>query len=165
MDYLFQIAIRFVAATVVGASVPTLVSLFFDRNDRKATVTLLGTLALVGASAGIAGGMSRTGVVGDIVPAFLALLGVVAVYLFGVDRSRGVVASLGAVALSLSLVTGYALASQYRNSHSSDYREIRTICADAYTDPALLSNHDALQVFEEKFKGYCPDVLKWHVPR
>lgn len=165
MDYLFHIAILFAAAAALGGSVPTLISLFFDRNDWQTTVTLLGALALVGASAGIAGGMSRTGVVGDIVPAFLGLLGVIAVYLFGVDRSRGVVASLGAVALSLSLVTGYALASQYRNSHSSDYREIRTICADAYTNPALISDPDALRAFEEKFKGYCPDVLKWQVPK
>ena len=164
MDYLLDIAARFTVAAILGGSIATLTSVIFERRGWRTTLTLTGALALVGASAGIAGGMSRIGVVGDIVPAILGLLGAVAVYLFGIDKSRGTIASLGAVALSISFVTGYALASQYRNSNSSDYREIRAICAAAYSDPNLLADPTALAIFEKAFQDYCPSVLEWHVP-
>ena len=164
MDYLYNIAVRFVVAALLGGFVPVLLSLLSDKGNWRTTATLLGALSLVGAAAGIAGGMSRTGVVGDIVPAFLGLLGAVAIYLFGVDRSRGVVVSFGAVALSISLVSGYALAAQYRNSSSSDFRELRTICAEAYTNVDLLSNPQALEFFEKKFDNQCDNVLNWRVP-
>jgi hypothetical protein len=48
------------------------------------------------------------GVVGDVIPAALALVGGVAAYLFGVDRSKGLVASFCAAAFALSLGIGYA---------------------------------------------------------
>ena len=164
MGYLYDIGIRFLVAAIVGALIPLSISFVSYRSDWKINGTLLTTLALVGASAGIAGGMSRTGVVGDIVPAFLGLLGAVAVYLFGVDRSKGVIASFGAVALSISLVSGYGLSAEYRATHISDYREIRAICATAYSDADLLSDSSALDTFESKLGEFCKGVLKWHLP-
>ena len=164
MSYLYDIGLRFLVAAFVGALIPLLISIVSYRSDWKINSTLLSALALVGASAGIAGGMSRTGVVGDIVPAFLGLLGAVAVYLFGVDRSKGVIASFGAVALAISLVSGYGLSAQYRATSISDYREIRTICATAYSNADLVRDPGALAVFESKLGQYCEGVLKWHLP-
>ena len=98
-------------------------------------------------------------------PAFLGLLGAVAVYLFGVDRSKGVIASFGAVALSIALVSGYGLSTQYRVTHISDYREIRNICATAYSNAELLNHSSAFDTFKaNKLGKYCEGVLKWHLP-
>lgn len=165
MEYLYDIGLRFLAAAFLGALIPVLISIVSYRSDWKTNSTLLTTLALVGASAGIAGGMSRTGVVGDIVPAFLGLLGAVAVYLFGVDRSKGVIASFGAVALSISLVSGYLFSTEYRVTHISDYREIRAICATAYSNAELLNHPSAFGTFKANNLGrHCEGVLKWYLP-
>lgn len=76
--------------------------------ERKGLIILIFGLATLGAVAGIAGGTSRVGVVGDIIPAALALVGAVAAYLFGIDRSQGLIASFCAAAFALALGVGYA---------------------------------------------------------
>lgn len=76
--------------------------------ERKSLYVLIFGLAALGAVAGVAGGTSRVGVVGDVIPAALALVGGVAAYLFGVDRSQGLVASFCAAAFALALGVGYA---------------------------------------------------------
>lgn len=79
-----------------------------EKDERKSLVILIFGLATLGAVAGVAGGSSRVGVVGDVIPAALALAGGVSAYLFGVDRSKGLVASFCAAAFALSLGLGYA---------------------------------------------------------
>lgn len=92
------------AISLVGA-----VAWFFtSKGERKSLFVLIFGLATLGAVAGVAGGTSRVGVVGDIIPAALALTGGVATYLFGVDPSKGLVASLCAAAFALALGLGYA---------------------------------------------------------
>ncbi|MEP3297639.1 MAG: hypothetical protein ABJO27_14405 [Pseudoruegeria sp.] len=82
--------------------------LFADKEERKSLIILIFGLSTLGAVAGVAGGSSRVGVVGDVIPAALALAGGVSAYLFGVDRSKGLVASFCAAAFALSLGLGYA---------------------------------------------------------
>lgn len=98
----------------------TLIVSLTDPNEdaRKVVVLLLG-ICLVGAVAGLNGGLSRVGVVGDIVPAALALVGGVAVYVFGVDQKRGLIASVCAAGLALSLGGGYAIGSQIRSQNDA----------------------------------------------
>ena len=161
--YYFEIVGRFTIAAFAGVSIPLLVSCFIVKEeDRRSIMVLLGGLALVGASAGIAGGMSRTAAVGDIVPAFLGLLGGVAIYLFGVDSSKGLVASFGAAALSISLLVGYLLAAEVRNA-SDDQREIRAICAQAYTNADLLGNQEAFEKFKKQMGNQCNKSMWWNI--
>ena len=163
IEFYFQIIGRFTIAAFVGVLIPLLVSCFVVKEEeRRNTIVLLGALSLVGASAGIAGGMSRAAAVGDIVPAFLGLLGGVAIYLFGVDSSKGLVASFGATALSISLLVSYFLASELRNK-SDDHREIRAICAKAYTNADLLGNQEAFKKFLEKMGNQCHKSMWWDI--
>ncbi|OIQ43070.1 MAG: hypothetical protein BM560_02520 [Roseobacter sp. MedPE-SWde] len=92
------------AVLIVGV-----LAFFFSKpSERKSLFILIFGLATLGAVAGVAGGTSRVGVVGDVIPAALALAGGVAAYLFGVDQTKGLVASFCAAAFALALGTGYA---------------------------------------------------------
>ncbi len=106
MSFILTLGGYFAASAFCGFLLTFLAALAFQRDQWRVIAPLLFALALIGACAGLAGGMSRAAAVGDIIPAFLGLLGAVAVYLFGVDQSRGVVASFGAAALSISLFVG-----------------------------------------------------------
>jgi peptidoglycan/LPS O-acetylase OafA/YrhL len=162
VTYILSIGEGVFIAAAAGFVIPFIVSMFFQRENWKLFGPLLFALAIVGAVAGYAGGMSRTGVVGDIIPAFLGLLGGVGVYLFGVDKSRGVSTSFGAAALSIALILGYASGADRRKT-PEDHREIRAICADAYTNAELLGNDKAFDRFEEMLGKYCntDSTMRW----
>ncbi len=163
MNFYYEIAWRFVLAALLGALLPFVISLVVEKEKWRIIIVMLSALALVGASAGIAGGMSRTAAVGDIIPAFLGLLGGVAIYLFGVDSSKGLIASFGAAALSISLIVSYSLASKYRNDASEDQRNIRAICAKAYTNADLLGNEKAFLRFKYQMGNLCYKSMTWKI--
>lgn len=172
MIYYLEIAARFLSAAIVGLLVPSLI-LVIVRSRRQGRsqqgtepglgghLITLGALALVGAAAGISGGMSRAPAVGDIIPAFLALLGGVAIYLFTIHDRKGTIASLCSAVLAISLVAGFSLASEYRNANSDDRRELRAICSKAYTNADLLGDDRAFMRFEGKMKNLCTRSMKW----
>jgi hypothetical protein len=164
VTFISNIAWYFFLSAAVGFLLPFLASLAFQRESWRKVGPLLFALALVGACAGIAGGMSRAAAVGDVIPAFLGLLGVVGVYLFGVDQSRGIVASFGAASLSIALLIGYAAGSEYRNT-PEDHRDIRAHCARAYTDPDLLGNEEAFERFRKQMGGQCDASMYWNITR
>ena len=165
MIYFFEIAWRFVVAALLGALMPFIISLVVQKEKWKIIIVMLGALALVGSSAGIAGGISRTAAVGDIVPAFLGLLGGVSIYLFGVDSSKGLAASFGTAALSISLIASYTLASKFRHDASEDQRDIRAICAKAYTNADLLRNEQAYKIFNNQMGKLCNQSMYWKIGR
>ena len=103
MSFIGAIAGYFFVSAAAGFLTAFAVAMVFQRDSWRTVGLLLFALALVGACAGFAGGMSRAAAVGDVIPAFLGLFGL---YLFGVDQTRGIVASFGAVALSISLLVG-----------------------------------------------------------
>jgi hypothetical protein len=87
----------------------------------------------------------------------------VAIYLFGVETARGVAASVGAVALSVSLFLGYGMGSSYRHSTSSDHMDLRQHCAEAYTNADLLGNDAAFARFNEVLGPMCDYALGWEI--
>ncbi len=162
MTFVLMVGESFLWSTLAGFCLPFLASLVFQRDRWTTIAPLLLALALVGACAGIAGGLSRAPVVGDIIPAFLGLLGAVAVYLFGVDTSRGVMASFGAAALAVSLLMGYSAGAERRNT-SEDHRNIRMHCVRAYTNAELLRNEVAFQRFSSQMGNLCNKAMHWHI--
>ena len=170
MNFYIDIGKLFLLASFVGLTVPFIVALLFRRTISEVDANwlthliTLGALSLVGAAAGISGGMSRAPAVGDIIPAFLGLLGGVSMYLFSANTRRGTFASLCSAVLAISLVFGFAFASKYRNDRSDDYRELRAICADAYTDADLLGNSEAFTRFSAKMGGLCEGTMNWSIP-
>jgi len=161
MEYVDDIIFIFAVSSLGGAVIPIVFALIVQPEKRIEISVILFALALIGACAGVAGGMSRDPAVGSIIPAFLGLLGGVAVYLFGVDQSKGLIASLAASSLALSLIFAYTISAQFRNI-GDDIRDVRRICAQAYTDPDILGDTSAFERFEAEFKQRCEDAMKWH---
>lgn len=154
----------FLASTLVGFLVPFTLSAIWQKGATKEVGVILIALSLIGACAGTAGGMSRVGAAGSIIPAFLGLLGGLSIYLFGIDRSKGLIASLGAASIALSLIVSYTLGAKYRNI-GDDHRDIRTFCAQAYTDADLLANEAAFEKFRGRMGGLCDLAMNWHIAK
>ncbi|MEL6503335.1 MAG: hypothetical protein AAFQ10_02665 [Pseudomonadota bacterium] len=156
-------SLAFVTAVVAGAGLPYAVARRSQSEKRVEIAVLLISLAVVGAVAGVLGGMSRVGVVGDITAAFLGIIGAAAAFLFGIDRSRGLIGSFSAVALALSLGIGFFGGAKARLI-PEDHRALRSACVKAFSDADLLSNETAYRRFHAVLSGPCSRAMTWHLP-
>ena len=167
MSHVLSILPLFFLSAVSGFFIAFVVALIFQREDWKDSLLSLVALSLMGSCAGLAGGLSREAAVGDIIPVFLGLIGAVAIYLFGSDRSCSVIVSLGLIALTIALMISYALGANnrtYKRHVFDEYLDLRTHCAHAYTNVALLQNEVAFQLFKEnKLGAQCEKVLCWRI--
>ncbi|MBL4811887.1 MAG: hypothetical protein JKX69_05895 [Rhodobacteraceae bacterium] len=110
---------------------------------------LMLALGVLGSAAGLAGGLSRVGVVGDIYPAALVFMGSAAAYLFGTDRTKGLLVAISAVVFSIALFIGYEEGATRRN-FAEEQRALRSVCLDALTNAALVSNDAAFHRFWDR---------------
>lgn len=124
---------------------------------RTIVVLALG-LAVLGAVSGVAGGMSRESAVGDIIPAALALVGGVAIYVFGADTSKGLISSCSAVAFAISLGVGYAGGAEMR-SEGDFARTTHDFCLAELSDPDLLGDDKAYCRFLSVFGETCASAI------
>jgi hypothetical protein len=108
---------------------------------------LMLALALFGSIAGYSGGLSRSAAVGDIIPAVLGLAGGLAVYLFGIDTSRGAVASISLSAFAVGLFLGYSFGASIRSDIDRNVA-LRDACIGLYFHPDIYASSD---VFERTF--------------
>lgn len=127
------IALSVILSVAIVGTVALLLSV---KGERTNILVLIFGLATLGAVAGIAGGSSRVGVVGDVIPAALALVGGVTAYLFGVERSKGLIASFCAAAFALSLGIGYAAGAGNR-SVTENKAENLAFCRALYREADL----------------------------
>ncbi|MDE0052531.1 MAG: hypothetical protein OXO52_22335 [Rhodospirillales bacterium] len=167
MSYTLSILPIFFSSAAIGFFLALLTLLVFRPNGWKESLPLVAVLSLMGAYTGLAGGLSRESVVGEIIPVFLGLIGAVAVYLFGTSKSRSSIVSLGLIALTIALLISHSLGASERarmRQNSQEPRDLRTHCVRAYTDAELLKNRDAFEVFEDKLGKKCSEALKWHFP-
>lgn len=176
MIFYWELGWRFLVAALIGLTPAVLLFLpLFNRRKRRRCrgnsvsksmhrLVALAALSIVGATAGVAGGLSREPAVAAIIPAFLALLGGVSTYLFSANVRQGTFASLCSVALAVSLLAGFGLGAVNRN-FSLEHREVRAICAEAYTDAELLSDEAAFALFIEKLGPYCEKSMNWRAPK
>ncbi len=156
----------FILSGTIGFFVALAAVLVFRRKMWKDSLPILAALALMGALTGIAGGLSKESVVGDIFPVFLGLIGSVSIYIFGTNQSRGPVVPLGLIALTVALFVGYHLASYKRASGQhglEEFRDLRAYCAHAYSNVELLQDEVAFSTFEAKFGDRCMEVLCWSI--
>lgn len=147
-----SVTVAVVSGLVLALTLP------FTKGSRTNLVVLVVGLAVLGAVAGYAGGTSRVGVVGDIIPAALALAGGVSVYLFGVDPSKGVIASICAVAFSLALGLGYAAGAGDRRAPET-YSAWTEACRNAFMSPDILASDAASKRLVAYFGETCSAVL------
>ena len=99
------------------------------------TLLLFG-LSVLGSVAGYTGGLSRETAVPQIIPAVLALAGSASAYLFGIDRSRGAIASLSVIAFGVALLFGFMFGADIRSDVERN-QEMREACYKLFFDPAL----------------------------
>lgn len=158
LAYYEDAALAFVVCLVIAVAIN-----LATREKLRAHVqigVLLFGVAILGATAGFAGGMSRDGAVGAIIPGALTLVGGVALYLFGADRSKGAAVSLTAGCFALALFLAYSSSSQLRNV-GDEFRDAREKCVAAYTDHELLASDTTFSRFEAAMKAHCKNSLTW----
>lgn len=160
IDQLVRDVPPLVATIIVSAGLVLALSyLLIAKADRTKVAVLVLGVAIVGAVAGFAGGTSRVGVVGDIIPAALVLLGGgLALHLFGVDLSKGLIASVCASAFALALGLGFAMGSGQRGP-SERYATWTETCRNTFTSPDVLAS-DAATTRAVRFFGQpCAELL------
>ena len=119
---------------------------------------LIAGLAMLGLVSGYAGGLSRTAAVGDIIPAALALAGGAAAYLFGTDRSKGIIASICALAFGLSLFLGFTSSAIKRGTVEA-FQNHLTFCRGVLSDADILSNDEAFVRVVTLYGESCAGVM------
>ncbi len=125
--------------------------------SRKLPV-LIFLMAFMGAAVGIAGGWSRTGVVGDLMPAVLGFAGGLAVYLFGTKNRHTFIVVPSLFSFTISVFSGFVLGSELR-SPVENYHKYRDLCFDAFSDAEIMSSEDAYCRFFSGAGSQCWRVL------
>ncbi|WP_102959551.1 hypothetical protein [Mangrovicella endophytica] len=115
-------------------------------------------LAALATTAGMTGGLSRVGVVGNIISATLGLMGGLAAYLFASDRSKGSIVSICAAVFSLALFASYFDAAG-RRAKPERYAYWRGECMRIYTDEKLLTQPLTSMVADRSFGDICARVF------
>lgn len=125
-------------------------------------VMLILGVSTLGACAGLCGGMSREPAVGAIIPALFTLLGGVVLYLFGIEKDKGSIASVASASIATTLVITYVAGAQIRNKND-ELRDLRDHCIAAYTNADIVGKPKALAAFEVRFGNYCHSGLDWNL--
>lgn len=151
-----------IAGTLIGAFVALVISWLaagftFAGEARRLAVITLG-LAVLGTVAGVTGGMSREAAVGSIVPAALALVGGASLYVFGIEPSRGLVASIGAISFAVALGVGYAGGAGDR-ARGDVERNFVQFCRERLGDADLLASDHAYCRFQANFGETCAHYI------
>lgn len=114
---------------------------FGSRSSRYLALLII-IMSFLGATVGITGGWSREGVVGDVIPAILGLVGGLSVYLFENNRGKALVVLPATLAFTLTVYVGYFVGAEIRNpaERAVAYRDM---CFTALSNPEILSSNDA----------------------
>lgn len=155
----------FVVAAGIGWAIPVIIGLIVQPRAWRTLMVVLGALALLGAFAGVIGGLSRVAVVGSVLPAVFGLLGGVVIYLFGLEPEKGLMASLGASALAISITIGFISASKSRTK-VDNFETLRAACLGVYTSySGSTSDQDQMSsLFMKKLGPSCDIVMDWGIP-
>jgi hypothetical protein len=145
-------------AVSASAIVWLLVAYFLDKTDRWPVFITLFGLASIGATVGIIGGLSRVGVVGEIMAATLGLLGAVAVWIFAADHSKGTIVSVCVITFSLSLFIGYFEGAS-RRPFPESYIFWRKHCADKFADKDLINDPKTFAIMDHSIGKLCSGIF------
>lgn len=133
--------------------------LFVPKEQRwGCAIVILGIVAL-GATVGLHGGLSRVGVVGQIMAAVLGLLGGLVLWFFAVNRADGPIASIVVLALSASVFLAYREGYRFRVAIDT-YEFWRDACTEAYLHGDLTTSAVRLQLADGMFGEMCGEIFK-----
>lgn len=134
-----------------------LLSWFFSDEltiSKRHFLILMLSVSILGGVAGYAGGLSRVGVVGEIIPAALSLVGGVVVYVFGVNQSKGATVAVLVTAFALSLFVNYGVSAKLRQPGEKLQQRLE-ICTKLFADSQLYQNKDVLKLADDRFWNMC----------
>jgi drug/metabolite transporter (DMT)-like permease len=129
-----------------------------ERPARKELVEagfVLVGIGFVGGAVGELSGLSRTGVVGTVVPAILTAIAGFNVYIFGQQKAESPVVNAAVFVFVASCLLSYNQAAAVRNG-----RDQADFCMTQYAETTRSSAKDALQNFETIFGNYCSGVFQ-----
>lgn len=118
---------------------------------------LLG-FAVIGAVAGLVGGNSRQGVVGDIIPAAITFVGSLSLYLFGKNVGQGMFAAFCAATFVFALGLGYSSGAQKRQAHDR-FTQASGFCFETFADAALVKDARAFLAHTRSFGPECVTIM------
>lgn len=148
-------------SVVISLLIWAISATILQRNEEKSTTTvalMICTVTLLGCMTGYAGGNSRVGVVGDIIPAVLTFFGGLVVYIFGVKSKMSVLTPFLVSAFVIALFIGYGMGAKKR--HLFEIREARKqVCIEVFSDPELIGNEIALDTAITLFGKRCSKVV------
>lgn len=112
----------------------------------------------VGAAAGYAGGMARDGgAVTAIVPAALALLGGIAIYVFGAVVDRSAIVALSVTSFAIALVMGFQVGALQRQGADA-LQQFAEACFGLFFAPETM-NTEAIDIAKRENRAICEPVL------
>ncbi|MDA4846916.1 hypothetical protein [Hoeflea poritis] len=119
-------------------------------------------VALLGGLTGYAGGNSRDGVVGDVIPAVLAFLSGAVLYFFGLERQPAKITPFLLGAFVVVLFLGFGMGAKKRqlfdDGRARDDRRLQT-CIDVFSDAEVLASDTAVDHAVELFGERCDKVV------
>lgn len=147
------------AATIAVLGV--FVALIWQRSPKGFFPLFLIFLAFsgIGVSIGFLAGHSRTGVVGNVLPAALVFLGAGATYLFSYKPDQSPLSTLGVLVFTLSMLVMYFGSAAERSKSEfvyNDYVATRDKCLSLILSPNFL---EFSKVEKVRIRAYCKDYV------
>lgn len=149
------------AAAATFAGLGALTGMIWQRSSKGGIALFLIFLAFscIGVSIGFLAGHSRTGVVGNVLPAALVFLGAGATYLFSYRPEHSPLTTLGVLVFTLSMLVMYFGSAGERSKSEfiyNDYVATRDECLNLILSPEFL---EYPKVEKVRVRAYCKDYV------
>ncbi len=115
------------------------------------------TISILGVISGYSGGMSRTGAVGDIIPAALGLLGGLSLYMFGAKPKSSVIISITVATFALSLIVGFNQSASIRSERDT-YKVVQNACINLFMSPKTM-NKESIEIANLTHGKMCRSIF------
>ena len=133
-----------------------------EADERVTALAMIFAVALLGGMTGYAGGNSREGVVGDVIPAVLTFLSGAVLYFFGLKRQAAPITPFLLSAFVVVLFIGYGMGAKKRqlfdDSRARTERQLQT-CLDVFSNADVLGSDKAVQNAALLFGDNCAKIV------
>ncbi len=147
-----------IALVALGVALLCFIPVLRISVERRQVLAVIGALFVMGIFGGLVGfqgGNSRIGVVGDLMPAVVALVAGIAAYLFGVsERPPGPLLFPLLASFVSTLFIAYGMGSVNRGAND-EYATWEGQCLSVFGNPDVLGSERAYRNAKEHFGDYC----------
>lgn len=162
----FRVFFNFLFVSIAASVIFWLLSIWTHRPGNKTDAVvafwMILSVALLGGLTGYAGGNSREGVVGDVIPAVLAFLSGAVLYFFGLEKQPAKITPFLLGAFVVVLFFGFGMGAKKRqlfeDKQTQNDRKFQT-CIDVFTNADLLASDVAVGHAVKMFGDRCAKVV------